>query len=202
MEAKQTCSLCRLEYEPELTKSGKPKKMCKTCRDKMKTYSKKYRCEHGNQKHHCRQCQGKEVRKRGRKRTRCSNCEHVKCSRCGVCRPLLNLKQRLAALLWCAKKTWEFSLMDATYQDLLGIPVEIFLQVIINTYGRYPYDWEIDHRKPVSRFDFRDPMEVRRCFHWTNMWMLPEIENMRKHNCWDDDDELFWQENICEKSLL
>lgn len=40
--------------------------------------------------------------------------------------------------------------------------------------------WHIDHRKPCCTFDLTDPIEQRKCFHWSNLQPLWEEENLKK----------------------
>jgi len=40
--------------------------------------------------------------------------------------------------------------------------------------------WQIDHKRPVSLFDLRDPEQQRACFHFTNCQPLWMIDNVRK----------------------
>ena len=43
-------------------------------------------------------------------------------------------------------------------------------------------NWEIDHIKPISRFDLSKEAEQRLCFHFTNIQPLWKEDNMRKGN--------------------
>lgn len=42
--------------------------------------------------------------------------------------------------------------------------------------------WGMDHIIPVSKFDLRDPLEQKKCFHYTNIQPLWRRENGRKYN--------------------
>lgn len=45
-----------------------------------------------------------------------------------------------------------------------------------DTYGK----WHIDHIIPCASFDLTDPEEQKKCFHYTNMQPLWEIDNFMK----------------------
>ena len=54
-----------------------------------------------------------------------------------------------------------------------------------NNWGRSSKDrktWQIDHIIPQSLFDFSDPKQVKKCWHYTNLQPLWAIDNMRKGN--------------------
>ena len=48
-----------------------------------------------------------------------------------------------------------------------------------DNYGEY---WEIDHIKPVTKFDFNNENELYECFHYSNTQPLNKIENKIKSN--------------------
>jgi hypothetical protein len=57
----------------------------------------------------------------------------------------------------------------------------------------------IDHIKPVSKFDLSNPDEFLKCCHYTNLQPLFITDNLEKNNKWNDENELFWNENIIFK---
>ena len=63
----------------------------------------------------------------------------------------------------------------------------------------------IDHVKPVSKFNITNNIEDKellQCCHYTNLQPLFADENLRKSNKWSEKEDIFWRENIIEKSLL
>ena len=47
-----------------------------------------------------------------------------------------------------------------------------------NNYG----DWELDHIKPLTKYDLTDENEIRECFHYSNIQPLWKIDNRKKYN--------------------
>lgn len=43
-------------------------------------------------------------------------------------------------------------------------------------------EWHIDHKRPVSSFDLRDPDQQRECFYYTNLQPLWGEDNLKKGN--------------------
>jgi hypothetical protein len=70
--------------------------------------------------------------------------------------------------------------------DLLGCTIPEFMTYLEGQFvegmawNNYGPVWHIDHIRPCSSFDLRDPEQQKRCFHWTNLKALLAIENLRK----------------------
>jgi len=73
--------------------------------------------------------------------------------------------------------------------ELLGCSIE-YLRLYLegqftegmtwDNYGRH--GWHIDHIIPLSYFDFTDPEQQKRAWHYTNLRPLWAIDNLRKNN--------------------
>ena len=72
------CSMCKVEQELDKfisKKNGKETKKCLKCRDIMKKYIIK--CEHGRQKHQCKECKGSGICEHGRHKHQCKECKGI-----------------------------------------------------------------------------------------------------------------------------
>lgn len=77
--------------------------------------------------------------------------------------------------------------LEITYVQLLGISPIKLKEYIKNkfTFGMsfYNYgEWEIDHIKPISKYDHTDIVQVLECFNYNNLQPLWAIENRMKSN--------------------
>lgn len=41
--------------------------------------------------------------------------------------------------------------------------------------------WEIDHIKPINKYDLTDPIQLKKCFHYTNLRPLLKKDNRGKY---------------------
>ena len=69
-------------------------------------------------------------------------------------------------------KTME--LVGCTAEELIG-----YLQELIPV-GADLKKFHIDHIRPCASFDFSDPEEIRKCFHYTNLQPLTPQANWKK----------------------
>ena len=82
------------------------------------------------------------------------------------------------------KNNLEFNI---SYEELLGCNIIKLREFIYNSlkenmtlenYG----EWELDHIKPVSKFNFDNRNELFECFNYINLQPLWKIENRKKYN--------------------
>ena len=78
-------------------------------------------------------------------------------------------------------------LIDANHRDILGCEKDEFEKHIeskftegmnFKNYG----DWELDHIKPLSKFDLTKENEIKECFHYSNIQPLWMSDNRKKYN--------------------
>ena len=55
---------------------------------------------------------------------------------------------------------------------------------------------QIDHTKPISKFNLDDPDEFLECVNYTNLQPLLIKDNLIKSNRWTDENEAYWVDNI------
>lgn len=55
--------------------------------------------------------------------------------------------------------------------------------------------YEIDHIKPISKFDLSEKEELEQCCHWSNLQPLLK-DNRYKSNKWTDKYEKLWEKLI------
>jgi len=74
---------------------------------------------------------------------------------------------------------------NISYDEVIGCDKVTLKKHITNlltddmTYDNYGI-WEVDHIKPVSKFNFNNRTEIFECFHYTNLQPLWKEENRSK----------------------
>ena len=88
----------------------------------------------------------------------------------------------------CRKRMWHAfhgreAKSDKT-KALLGCDGEFLKQYLEGTkvVGKDYSNAHIDHIIPCSSFDFSDEEQQKKCFHYTNLQLLPANENLKKSN--------------------
>jgi hypothetical protein len=85
--------------------------------------------------------------------------------------------------------------------EYLGCNVDHLINVFINYYGvnELTSDYEIDHIKPLSKFNLHDVDDIHQAFHWTNLQPLNATKNRMKSNTWGDELNEWWQHEVLLK---
>ena len=52
--------------------------------------------------------------------------------------------------------------------------------------------WYLDHVRPTSSFDIKDPEQQKTCFNWRNLQPLWSSENLQKLDKYTKEDEKIW----------
>lgn len=88
----------------------------------------------------------------------------------------------------CRKRMWHAFNGRGAKSDktkaLLGCDGEFLKEYLENTKvpGKDYSNAHIDHIIPCSSFDMLDPEQQKKCFHYTNLQLLPAKENLTKSN--------------------
>jgi hypothetical protein len=103
-----------------------------------------------------------------------------------VCDPNFKIKQNIQRAIRMALNGRNRSIHSI---ELLGCSIEYLRSYLEQqfspnmTWDNYGlYGWHIDHIIPLSYFDFTDPEQQRRAWHYTNLRPLWAADNLKKNN--------------------
>lgn len=187
------CRVCKNKYLKKYSEDNKDRLL-----EKAKVY---YEENREVVKHRVRNHWNENVREINQKRReRYTNDEEYRNRRlqeCATsnakCRPERRKKareQKSAAyyLELCRKRMWHAFNGRGAKSDktkaLLGCDGEFLKNYLENTKvpGKDYSNTHIDHIIPCSSFDMSDPEQQKKCFHYTNLQLLPAHENLTKSN--------------------
>ena len=180
-----------------ICKHGKRKRNCIECKGSQV-------CKHNKQKSDCVECKGSQICVHGKRKQICVDCKgsqicvHGKRKQvCKICEPYKHLislqRRRINYILKTSnqiksKKTIEY----------LGCSPEFLYNYITSmlTKEMRISGYEIDHIKPISKFDLSEKEQLEKCCHWSNLQPLLLKDNRYKSNKWTDKDEKLWEKLI------
>jgi hypothetical protein len=86
------------------------------------------------------------------------------------------------------------------FKNFILLKMELYNDEIIDEDDRMTIDnIEIDHIKPVCKFNFNNFNDYYKCIHYTNYQPLLIKENSKKCGIWNAEDEDFWEHYIIFK---
>lgn len=166
-------------------------------------------CEHRKRKDRCVDCNGNQICEHRKRRNRCVDCngsqicEHRKmkcvCMTCNLPYYLIHLQRNSIKRLLNST-----NIQTQSNIEYLGCTPQYFKNYIQSKFtdGMDFTNIQLDHIKPISKFNLEDPEEFLKCCHYTNLQPLFPNDNMLKANKWTEEDEKFWNENICYKEYF
>lgn len=110
-----------------------------------------------------------------------------------VARSLVRMEKKKIRRLSCRLRRYVWQWIFRSYgsplaQEMTGCTREHFRSHIEAQFTRgmswdnYGKKWQLDHIAPCSKFNLRDPFEVRKCFHFSNYRPLGRHDNAVKHD--------------------
>ena len=202
----------RKEYNKQYYLKNKEKNKCD--HNRIKSYCKECGgasiCDHNRIKSQCKECGGGSICQHNRRKSKCkecggaSICDHSReKSQCRDCNPILHSVHLQRSSIYRIMKQTNLQKTKPSI-EYLGCSAEYFRDYIKSkmteemTFENIHYD----HIKPISVFDLENEDELLDCCHYTNFQPLLAKDNLCKGCKWNDEDEVFWNENIKGKEYL
>lgn len=202
-------SRCKECGGKDICKHNKEKYDCEKC-------SGSGICNHGSRKRNCRDCKGSQICVHDRQRSKCKDCkgsqicEHEKykylCKLCngkGLCEHKINRKvckicNPIDHLISLQRRRINSIVRDTVINkknktiEYLGCTPDFLYDYIAKqlTPEMKEKGYDIDHIKPIKKFDLKNEDELKKCLHYTNLRPLISIDNKRKSDKWTDEDEI------------
>ena len=185
------CTKCKIEKElSEFSRDNSRKSglypRCKAC---CQEYCTKYRSTHklrvAARHEKYRNEHREEVRKRNREYRRTHKAQRNEFRKQKRITDIeYKIKCNLRTRIWSAVKNnikceSTEKLIGCSIKDLKNYLKARFVKnMTFDNYGK----WHIDHIKPCDSFDLSKESEQRKCFHYSNLQPLWELENLKKSN--------------------
>lgn len=204
----------------ELCKHNKEKYDCVDCKGNGI-------CEHNSRKRTCVDCNGSQICEHKKHKNRCVDCngsqicEHKSnkylCKICigkGICKHKINKKvckicDPNSHMLSLQRRRINYILRKSKLRknkntiEYLGCTAEFLYNHICSqlTDEMKVYGYDIDHIKPISKFNLENKEELKKCCHWSNLRPLLSKDNKHKSDKWSKKDEKEWNEMVTRVSV-
>jgi hypothetical protein len=200
----KVCSKCKIEKdESEFNKNkDKPRSYCKLCqksyreanREKILAYKKQYNDTHkaeikvyrdSNKEKHSAYLKEYNIKNRSKLSAYKMNWERMRRATDPAFRLTRNLRLRTYhALNGTSKSAPTLCLFGCTIEAFCAHIESLFTEGMTwDNYGKY--GWHLDHIKPCSSFNLKDPEQQLQCFHWSNQQPLWAKDNLSKGAKWN-----------------
>ena len=171
----------------EITFNKNEKKVCSICKQEKTLDLYHLAKTKGKIRAECKECASikrKEYYQKNREKTIKQTTEYQNKKRQND--PIFKLERNLRCRLYHAirsqnaeKKFKTFDLTGCTFEYLQKhIENQFYDEMSWENYGKS--GWEVDHIKPICKFNLLDDDELKKCFHYTNLQPLWEKENRKK----------------------
>ena len=132
-------------------------------------------CPCGTRRHRCTKCRGSSVCEHGKRKNHCAKCDPA--AHLGSC-----LRTRLLTGLKAKSCKKAYSTLEylgcSFYECKKYLEAQFKEGMTWKNHGKK--GWHVDHIRPVASFDLKDPEQVKKCFHYTNLQPLWWRDNLTK----------------------
>lgn len=205
-------SKCKVCGGKDLCEHNKEKYDCVDC-------DGKGICIHGSRKRTCIECDGSQICIHKKHKNRCVTCNGsqicihnknkyicVNCGGKGICEHKINKKVcRVCSpnehLISLQRRRINYILKNNSLKknkktiEYLGCSSDFLLEYINKqlTDEMKNKGYDIDHIKPISKFNLEDHEELKKCLHYTNLRPMLSYDNKKKSDKWSKEDEIEWE---------
>ena len=205
----KTCDDCRIlniKNKPKYTCSHNIQKYyCKDCNGTLI-------CCHNLQKYTCKECKGTQICIHNIQKAICKDCngnrlcshnkQKIKCKICNQERYLVGkLSQQMYRWLKLNIKDKEKYVEDIgctnkEFKEYINKKIQYYNTYISTDTLMTLDNLQLDHIKPICRFNLKDKDDFSKCCHYTNIQPLLKKDNFSKHSTWNTESEKIYIDKI------
>ena len=147
-------------------------------KEKIKKQNKEYNFNNSEKIKNNKKKYGQEHKKEKNERNRNRRKTDVEYKIIGNLRNRLNIAIRSCNT---KKSNPTLELIGCSVKELMEfLESKFLLGMTWDNYGKGDDKWNIDHIMPIAFFDIKNPEQQKKCFHYTNLQPLWQLDNLRK----------------------